>query len=562
MDAITRQVGRAQRRLILEQFLSILVWTLFTALILAAIGLAIPKIWPLALNQQVWLWSWIGGALGASLLTAIIWTTIVRRSRLEAAIELDRRFGLKERVSSVLALQPGELQSEIGQALMQDAVRKVERCEVGEQFRIQPTWRLALPLAPAAVLVGLFFIPNATAPKEANASPGASSAEMKVALQKVTEKLKQKLASSEKKPEEQNLKDADLLKQIDALKELAGKDKVEHTEISLKINDLAKQVEKRKTDASSAKELQKQLGKLGKIQNGPAEKLAQALKEGDFGKAQEQLKDLVEKLKEGKLNEEEKKGLAKQMEQIKEKLQQMAEDRKDAQAALEQKKNEAIEKGDLAEAAKLQQQLDKLGANGPLEKAMEKLAEKMGECAKCMEPGKGEQGAKDAAGKLGDLAKDLEKLQEQLAEMENLDELLDQLADAKNAMNCDKCNGEGCKECQGGGNKPGDKMGQGDGKGQKPGQGMGKGRGQGERPEEENATKDYETKVAGNVKPGESVRIGDAGGRNKAGKTLEEVKAELQTSLKKDPDALDEVTLPRELRDQAKQYFEKLRKGE
>jgi len=94
------------------------------------------------------------------------------------------------------------------------------------------------------------------------------------------------------------------------------------------------------------------------------------------------------------------------------------------------------------------------------------------------------------------------------------------------------------------------------------GKGMNKGRGEGERPEEETDKSFYDTRVAADAKAGQSVRIGDASGPNKAGKSLESIKEEIRASLAKEPDALEDVTLPRDQRDNAKQYFEKLRKGE
>ena len=48
----------------------------------------------------------------------------------------------------------------------------------------------------------------------------------------------------------------------------------------------------------------------------------------------------------------------------------------------------------------------------------------------------------------------------------------------------------------------------------------------------------------------------------KAGKTQEAIKEEIRASLAKEPDALEDVTLPRDQRENAKQYFERLRKGE
>src|SRR5262245_21792484 len=109
MEEIKRQVSRARRRLVLQQFLLVVGWSLFATLLIAVVGLAIPRLWVINVIQQTWDWSWIGGGIGAGLLLAGIWTYIIRRTKLDAAIELDKRFGLKERVSSTLALGPEEL---------------------------------------------------------------------------------------------------------------------------------------------------------------------------------------------------------------------------------------------------------------------------------------------------------------------------------------------------------------------------------------------------------------------------------------------------------------------
>src|SRR3954464_1755254 len=82
MEEIKRQVGRARRRLVLQQFLRVFGWSLFMTLLLAAIGLAIPRIWVLNIQQQVWDWSWVGGGIGVGLLMAAIWTFVIRRSKL------------------------------------------------------------------------------------------------------------------------------------------------------------------------------------------------------------------------------------------------------------------------------------------------------------------------------------------------------------------------------------------------------------------------------------------------------------------------------------------------
>jgi hypothetical protein len=213
MDEIKRQVGRAHRRLVIQQFLFVMGWSLFATLLVAVIGLAIPRIWVLAVDQQVWDWSWIGGGIAAGFVVAGLWTWIIRRTQLDAAIELDRRFGLKERVSSTLALGPEELDTEIGQALVTDAVRRVERIDVREQFQVKPTWRALLPLAPALAIVAIIGLLQFATQREAGATTEQTVA-VKQQIKTATQKLLEKTRETEKRAAELGLKDADALKEI------------------------------------------------------------------------------------------------------------------------------------------------------------------------------------------------------------------------------------------------------------------------------------------------------------------------------------------------------------
>src|SRR3954468_10209325 len=242
MEDIKRQVGRAQRRLVLQQFWRVFGWSLFATLLLATVGLAIPRIWVLNIDQQAWDWSWIGGGIGAGLLVAAIWTYVIRRTGLDAAIEIDRRYGLKERVSSTLALSRDELSSDVGQALVTDAIRRVERIDVREQFRVSPTWRVVLPLAPAIALAVLMMLPNA-AMKQAQAG-AESTPEIKKQIKTATQKLQERLRETQKKAEEQGLQDSDVLKEINKeVDKLVNKDATDRKDALIKINDLAKEIE-------------------------------------------------------------------------------------------------------------------------------------------------------------------------------------------------------------------------------------------------------------------------------------------------------------------------------
>jgi hypothetical protein len=554
MEEIKRQVNRAQTRLVMEQFLRVFGWSLFSALVVAAIGLAIPRLWALSIDQATWDWSWVGGGIALGVAMAGSWTYIIRRSKLDAAIELDRRYGLKERVSSTLALSPNELKSDVGQALMSDAIRKVERIDVREQFRVAPTWRLLLPLAPAIAIAVLVLMPTA-AMKQAEAK-AEHSPEIKKQIQTATIKLQEQIRESQKKAEELGLQESDVLKEVNKeLDKLAGKDTADRKDALIKINDLAKEIEKRKNDLGGAEKMRKELDKLKDIAKGPADKMAEALKEGDFGKAQEEMKKVIQEMKNGSLSKEDTEKLAKQLEEMQEKLKQAVQDQKEGREQLQRQIEQKLAEGNVGEAAKMQQQLDQMNQNAEQQnQLMEQLAQKLGQASQAMKEGD----TKQAAEQLDKLASDLEKIQKQLDEADNLQEVLDQLAEAKDAMNCPSCQGEGCPQCQS--NSKGDNRSMkqnGDSKNAR-----NKGRGSGQREEEETDKGFYDTRVAADAKKGQSVRIGDASGPNKAGKSQEAIKEEIRASLTKEPDALEDVTLPRDQRENAKQYFEKLRKGE
>ena len=96
MDTLERQVRRARRRLAAERFLNVLGWCWFAALLAALVAILADKFWPLGVES----WAWVAGALGLGLLAAAVWTLLIRGGMLEAAIEIDHRFALKERVSS------------------------------------------------------------------------------------------------------------------------------------------------------------------------------------------------------------------------------------------------------------------------------------------------------------------------------------------------------------------------------------------------------------------------------------------------------------------------------
>ncbi|MEQ8785457.1 MAG: hypothetical protein RIC55_04130 [Pirellulaceae bacterium] len=569
MEEIRKQVSRAHRRLVLEQLLGVLPWTMFAALAVALLAIAVPKIWAIeALAQptaaQWWTWSWIAGCAVVGLLSGVIWTWLARRGEMQAALELDRRYGLKERVSSALSLAEQDRESEFGRALLGDAERRVRGIDVREQFRLGVSWRALLPLLPAVIAFTLaVFVPYAV--REQTTQATETQLITKAQTKKSINDLKKKLNESRKIAQEKGLEEAEahlkeLMKRLDKLD--AEADKLDRKDALVKLNDLKKDLEQRREKLGNGDEMRKQMNRLKDVQRGPADRAANAMKNGDFKQAMNEIQQLQDKLRNGELNEQEQKDLANQLQQMQEKLQEAVDAHKKAKQELEEEikklqdkqNNGGLNDQEKQELQKRQQQLDDLKQQDEQMNRMQQMAQQLGECSKCLGEGGDPQ---QAADQLDQLAQQLGEMQQELDELETLDNVMEQIADAKNAMACEQCQGKGCQQCQGLGKMPGMGQGQGD----QPGNGMGRGQGEGHRPEEATDTGEFLSKVAAKPGAGEAVRQGEAGGPNAPGVTRESVKAEIKAAMSRDVDPLTNERIPRDQRDHAREYFERYRTG-
>ncbi len=556
MNEIRLQVKRARRRLVIQQFLSIVTWCLFGFLLLAAAGVAIPKIWPIAVKPEIWLWSWVGGSLGVALIVASVWTYLVRRQAQFAAMELDKRFGLRERVASSLSLTEQESQSAFGKALLQDAERRVARLNISEQFRIVLGWWNMLPIVPTAIIVILaLLIVDAAERKEAKAKSGTSASQEKDKILKEMEKLKNRLLEKKKALEgdKGKLEEAEnLLKEIQkAITEMEKKPTVDKKQALVKLSDLSKQLKSEQSKHAGAEEMKKQLSSL-KEEAGPADKFTKSLKAGDFAKAAQEMKDMQKSMQEGKMSPEQMKQAAKQLEQIKKQIQEMMQERDQAKEELKRQIEQKRDAGDLEGAAELQKKLDKMEKQEKSAEQMKQMADQMEKAAEAMQQGDMQK----AQQQMAEMGKQLEQMQQQSEDMQTLDGMMSELADTKAMMSEDEGEGEGEGEEGNKGGKGRDKR---DGK---PGDGLGDGRGEGERPEEETDFKTKTAQVQAKPKPGESIKIGTASGPNSKGVSREAAKALIEASESTDDDPLTNQTLPRAQRKNAQEYFQKFRKGE
>ncbi|MBN2021983.1 MAG: hypothetical protein JW809_04250, partial [Pirellulales bacterium] len=541
MDELERQVGRARRRLGAQRFVAALGWCWTAALGVAVIVILVGKFWPLGLPDVVW----PAAALVAGAAAAAGWALWRGRGPIDAAIEIDRRWGLKERVSSSLALSPDERDSAVGRALVEDAVRRVRRIEISERMNVAPDRRLLFPLVPALIgfLVVLFVQPAVVEnPAEATTDPG----EVKKQVERSVEKLESRLAKKQEEAQRQGLKEAQQVFKLlqEGAKNLKDKAPEDRKQALLKLNDLAKQLEERRRKAGGAEQIRQKLNQMKNLSSGPADKLAQAIKQGDFEKARKEIEALRDKMAQGQLDKEAQKKLADQMREMKDKLEKMAAAQKKAEQELKKEIDQANKSGDQKKADQLQQQLDQLQQQSEAMRQMEQIAQQLGQCAECMNRGEMQEAAEAMQG----LQQQLSDLQQQAQELQMLDEAMQQMAQCRQGMGCPHCGGAGCPACQGG---MGDKRGEG-GNGLGPGEG-----GWGPRPEQEGDTAFRDTQVQQKPGPGSMTIVGQVEGPNKKGDVSAAIQEQVEAAKHQAEDPLTNQRLPRSHRDHAREYLER-----
>ena len=430
-----------------------------------------------------------------------------------------------------------------GERCINDAVCRIERIDVPSRFKAPLGRRNLLPLLPALLVFGLMFIAD-RGQDVAEANAAAQAAIQRV--QQPIEVLRKKLAEPQKEAAEKGLKDlSDLLKKIEgATKDLVKKDAADQKQALVKLNDLAKELEKRREQVGGDEKLKQQLAQMKDLKTGPGDKLAEALKNGNFDKALKELDKLKDQLKDSKLDPGKQQQLAEQLDAMRKSLERMVEKHEQAKHDLERQIQQAKDAGKTAEAQKLQQQLAKLQQQTPQMDRLKQLAGQCKQCAGGLKSGQA-QAAQQAMNQLGQQLADMKSESD---ELQMLDQTLDQIAEAKESMCKGNCQGQG--ECD----KESDKIGDTD---------FAKGRGgaSGHRPESPTDTKFYDSNVKQKIGRGSAVVVGDAYGPNAKGDVKQQIKIEIESAKHDSADPLVGQRLPKSQREHAKEYFDALREG-
>jgi hypothetical protein len=532
----------------LQRFVSAWVWCLAGSLAIAAVVVGLEKFGLVAV-PGAWWWSLAaGGALATVVAAAIALAT--GPDRVEAAVAIDRRFGLNERLSTALTLPADLRETPAGRALVADAIRHVDDLDIGSQFGLRRPRLAWVPVVPLLVAAALAYLPEDLLPRAAAATKLKEAAKtlekesVKKALASVSKKLEEKKKQLDKVEAAETGKLMAELQQ--AVDKLAKAPPAEKEKALVEMNKLADALKERQKQLGDSEQISRQLQQLEELgQTGPADEFAKDLAKGDFARAAEQVKKLREKLAKGELSEKEKEQLQKQLGEMQKRLQEMAN--------MDQRKQQlkdALAKGQISQEnfdqqmAKLQQQAEDMQKLGQLAQQLAQAQEKMSQ---------GEM--QKAAEALGLGQEQLEQMAQAVQELETLDSALADLQDAKNGMAGDGMNQLGDQlqgmNSLGQGNRPGN------------GNGTGRGRGQGDRPEAPDNTSGYDTRVRQQIGKGRAIMTGLADpSKQVKGESILADQATVEAAAGAAAEALTEQKIPSESKHHVSDYFDKLRKGD
>jgi chemotaxis protein histidine kinase CheA len=534
MDQINQKAKMARRRLFVGRFLSFTPYTFGTFLTVAAVGVMIPKMTPLVVEPNIWYGSWFGAAAALGLLVNCVMTWIGRPTLIEAATEIDRRFALRERLSSTLMLSPEDRETNLGQALTSDANRRAEVLDVPAKFDWGFNRRMLLPIVPLLLSGLYFYLPD----RQSEVAEGKTAALNTNLVKNSTQPLLEQIKKKREQAEKDDLKDAiEMFKKLEGeLEKMQQDTKLDPKQALAKLNEIKEQLNERRKELGNADALKKNLQNMEKFENGPADELAEALKKGDFEKAEDALQELMENIKGGKMDQSQIEKLEKQLEQLSNALKQAADAHEQAKQNLQEQIKQAQKNGDNQKAGELQRKLEQMQAMDSSMAQMQQMADMLSQCQNCMKNGD-QQGLQEA---MSQMASQLSEMNLNDGQLQDLDQLMSELSECKNGM------------CEGGMGKM---------MSQFPGQGMGEGQGDGDRPEEENEIDFYDTQVRDKMKLGQTVFGGKIGGENRKGISRVQVQEEIAREMTADPEALDEIPLPKTQKDHTRDYFNTLRDG-
>jgi hypothetical protein len=359
-----------------------------------AVALAVGLVWLLIDPDR---WSITVTLVAVATLVAVVRTVRDYPATVAAALELDGRFSLKERVTAAVGLPPEQRETPVGRAVVADAEKYATGLRVAGTFPLKLRRSAAVVATLAALVVVIacvwhpiadsgLFTSDETKPETAN-KPDDDPAKPANPVQQPTPNRPDQTAA-------QRL--AELRAELDQLERQSRDNPAKTPRLAdvTAAEDAARTLERESLDRLARMEEQlKQLEPLAKspdFKEGPGKDAAQSLAKGDLAAAEKALNEMAKAAKE-KPNDPQ---LRKHIEKLKDELGKAASNA-DTREKLEKLVEQA--KKDGRDASGLQQELERLDAEAKDSKQLRELAEKLDGAAKQLEKGNGDEAAKQLA---------------------------------------------------------------------------------------------------------------------------------------------------------------------
>ena len=398
---VGKQVRRVRFRLLLQVLLDSL-------MLCVAIGLLLTTLWflvrPFAFSGlgEAVRWSVPAVLLGGSIIGGFVLAWLRRPNAIASSLALDEKFGLKERVTTLLTLPAEQIDSPVGQALVKDVTEHLAKLQVTSEFPLQlPVKKLLVPAgAFALALLACVFDPLLGS---LNFGPRLVAVEPRrpVDMSKVQDQLDQ-LKKNVMQRNQVPLAKSEELKELEKEFEKLINQPIEKNEekIRERVNEMRDLADKMKDRMDALKEkaekvdaLKKQLEKLGldkdnALKDGPGKDFEDALMKGDLDKAKAALEKIAKDFKNDKLNPMQQKELADQLKKLQDKLRKIADNDDFAKKLKQDFKDGKINKDDL------ERELERF-------RDLQELTDILGNAEEALGKGDGKK-AGDELGKLSD----------------------------------------------------------------------------------------------------------------------------------------------------------------
>ena len=402
---------------------------------------------------------------------------------------------------------------------------------MGAEFGPKFPRRAWVPIIPGLLGVAMLFVPELVQLRAQ--AKLTDKLDQKVIVDQ-SKALSKKMSQQREKMSQEKLADAEkLLAQIEkAADDLAKAPPSQKDKALVELNKLTDSLKDRQKQLGSPDQINRQLQQLKDMaKEGPAEEFAKSLANGDFMKAMQELKQLQEKLKSGKMTEQDKKDLKNQIAEMAKQIEKLAN--------LDQRRKqleEALKNGGLSKE-QFQKEMAKLEDQAKALKQMAKLAQKLDQVQQAMEKGD----MKKAAEAMG-------MTENQLGEMAQ-QAFRDQEAKARRAPWPTLQEAEKGWMTGDGANQLGEAMDNLGMNGRRKGMGPGtrpRRRPKASAPEAPDYTSTYQAKIKNQFGKGKAIQKGfTESSKTMVGKSVIEIQSEIETSEGLSADALTNQKVPK-----------------